>query len=998
MKDKRKLLLVALILLFIMLIAVWILLSVTKNKSNKPENQKDDRFTKYEWISLLCNHMGTAENSDNIPFFEDVDIENEFFSCIQAAVEWGYINREEKFYGNDTAQGKFIALSAIKSVGEDKILLYLNKKEPLNDDEYLRLAVDSGLIEESEFEEDFTEEKALDVINKLDELYFGVFWPTDIEEYECQDNVIHLEETDILSYDNLFEKIKCEKDLSVGDVILFKNKGLVVARTVVGINYDEYQLTIPKLEEVFITLEQSGVGEVSFQDIVNYYGEENLTIVGKEEAPNQNATTCAEFDDEFKSKGFKIEVKDENEKLKVYVVDNNTGIKYLLPISPKTSGEYESFNASLDVKKIFVGTQVKYSLLSGVEYADVAVDIESDFQAGFSSSEEIDSRIILFETPTPIGNGFVGVDIQIYLVTTLDGKIYIEAEMPFQCAINYEKGKGVRQIKREVQTKEPKFEVDVELETKICVAPILVICNFAPIIDAEINLGVSASAEVKKHSNSQICTDVKISFPVIDISVGDENILYYGSRTILAKLGISAEWEIIKAESAPIQLGFHWETLPNGNKQVVDKCTYKEKEESSDDVEIIEELPSVNTSGLDCILTTKYGKKYMVTCPMFSMRYNNNWQVVKEEIDVDYELIMLKNERGSKITYHDSSQGFPLRYNGGNRLQYVEIQKVADSLFVPGYVQAGDYSSLGKFIVAKIKTYAYEDEYSKGNKVEYEGPVYYAIVPESYIGNRSFWGDGYWEQLSWNYPHPRAVIAEAPNGQFTEEEEIEIIQILSTFTEGGQNIYTTNETETQNIPSIELNKMYTTKGNNVYINECPKFSFNFSDNWTIKKEDRKVDNILKYEKEEIVLENERGVEIRYYQSTWGIGSTGGDYTLFGANATKVAESSFIPNYSQTEAGKTEKFVVAKIKEDSKYDGLSGEQDEEFDGPTFYAVIPESYLGTMTYKGSPGAQEKQLAWEYYSHILIMATAPKGNFLDEEAAEVIQILSSFREEPK
>lgn len=35
--------------------------------------------------------------------------------------------------------------------------------------------------------------------------------------------------------------------------------------------------------------------------------------------------------------------------------------------------------------------------------------------------------------------------------------------------------------------------------------------------------------------------------------------------------------------------------------------------------------------------------------------------------------------------------------------------------------------------------------------------------------------------ISFNYPEPYVFFAEAPNGQFTEEEEKEVIGILSSF-------------------------------------------------------------------------------------------------------------------------------------------------------------------------------------------------------------------------
>ena len=75
----------------------------------------------------------------------------------------------------------------------------------------------------------------------------------------------------------------------------------------------------------------------------------------------------------------------------------------------------------------------------------------------------------------------------------------------------------------------------------------------------------------------------------------------------------------------------------------------------------------------------------------------------KEECNQQEELVTLENDGGASVTFlHYSGE-----LQGGGSGVYMnkeEISKVASSQFVPGFVQATDHSSLGEFMVARIKT------------------------------------------------------------------------------------------------------------------------------------------------------------------------------------------------------------------------------------------------------------------------------------------------------
>lgn len=887
--GKKKVLygiLVALTVLVIIGIAVFML--------KRKDNTNEGCISRQEWIGMLGEHMGATEYSGGSPYFNDVDESNEYYAFIQSAVEWEYIEADGSFNGEKNATGEFIAITAIKSIGAPKLELYLGTDEDLKEDDYLELALDLSLIGKEQLKNGFSEDEAAEVIEKLDALYYGEFWPKDLEEVEYQDNVKELADGTITEYDRDADTLRTTEQLQNGDIVSFKNSGFIVIRKVVNVQADgTYELELPEMEEVFKTLKQSGVTELTFRDIVNYYGEENLVAAQADEIPPSVMMASHTIDGEIQTKGFKIEAEENNKKLEIYVTDNDTGIRYQLPIAPKISDAYENFSASVDVSRIFVGSQLDYSVLSGVRFADVAVEIETGVEVGLAADDEISDRIILFETPAPLGTGIVGVDIQVYLVTTLSGELYLTAEIPFRADVYYEKGKGVRNIQKELSVKDPEIKASAEMKEKIEFAPILVVGEFVPVIDAELGAGIINHVTVEVHDNKQICTNAGIEYPVVDISVGQSDVLYYGKKSVAAAADWSASWEnIFEGRSFYKVYSVHHEILPNGEKQFVPECTYgKEPEDAVSDFDFSEfagtyratewtndgygggqrlddlvlDKDGIVTGGgsyfypepypvkkpisveicedgsYKCIVNEETGQsgdifyiypagivedrfkddeilvnsvyiRYVhmdggvsdkvfykiestgsadgwityttkdTSMPELAIDYPDSWSVKSEEMQSDYERDVLQNERGIEISYYSSEYGFGSQYYGGaNVIHWVHITKVADASFVPDDYNGKSYSSLGKYVVAKLKVYAYEDGMTGESETEYDGPAYYAVVPESYLGDDGFCGTGYWALCASEYVKPMVILAESPDGCFSAEEEEEVIQILSSF-------------------------------------------------------------------------------------------------------------------------------------------------------------------------------------------------------------------------
>ena len=190
---------------------------------------------------------------------------------------------------------------------------------------------------------------------------------------------------------------------------------------------------------------------------------------------------------------------------------------------------------------------------------------------------------------------------------------------------------------------------------------------------------------------------------------------------------------------------------------------------------------------------TRYSEVNNIACPVFQFDLPWGWKIESEEVgngldEID-EKVVLTNEKGVTVTY------WACQHQLGGRSELMlkaDISKVADSEFKPtipdgvGVDESSTdepYANLGTMIVAKIHVTGEMDmkidmEYSECDS------VFYAVVPESYVGEREFIGQaGEVDEFSFPYPTPYAFIAESADGTFTAGEEKQIINILKSFKE-----------------------------------------------------------------------------------------------------------------------------------------------------------------------------------------------------------------------
>lgn len=791
MKQRKPIIVLsAIILLCIGMICLGILIFSSRKDDKYIKTAEEGDISRYKWMELLCEQSGLTEYKSAVPYYEDVNANGPYFPYIQSAVEWGVLVSDGDFEGDGYASGRFVAVTAMKSIGERKLMMYLDTEDVISDDAYLKLAMEHGLIEKEKLAEGVSEEKCEQILETLQELYFNEFWRDDYARVVYQEGVVELSPDEVVRSNTDGSEIVVSDSasdmLETGDIIVFeeKNTKLKYARRINGkIPDGTLSLSPVELEQAVESLTVSDIREVTFEDIVKSYASEDAYSLHHIDDWQDGAGfietnfLSGNFSGNVSHKGYKITLStedNENDKdkhLEVEITDHETGRSMMLSMGDEmeVKGDY---SAELDIDKILIGAQV--NLEDGLQYADVAVDIHSRFNGKVKTEEEVKLPLYKSPFPIPLVGAALGVDLQIYLVLSVDGTISLEAELPVEASAAYEKDKGLRYQKPELQTDGPKLEANCDAGMYIRFEPVLVaLGGRINIMDMEADAGVTANAKFTTQPNSQVCAETEMSFPVLTLSVGKDD----DAETLIAKLGLSAEWEIIKSDKAPVHINTHFELLPDGTEQFVEACTYQEDEEEGTGVEEEPEEAAGDTERQpeDASLHTYYTQN---SDTKFAFDYPDGWSVDAEESrslsNSFKEAVVFKNDRGVLLQYWEQMDNYALG-GRGHDLCGVEVTKAADS-------------SLEGFIVGKIKSVSVV-EYPSGEEWPLEeDDEMYAVIPQDHVGTDYYGGAYFADYLSFAYGGSTYYFSASAPGDaegvtFTEEEEKEIIAILSSFRE-----------------------------------------------------------------------------------------------------------------------------------------------------------------------------------------------------------------------
>lgn len=552
---------------------------------------KLEGVTRYAWIYNLTENFQIVKHQNKSPYYKDVTEDNIYFENIQAAYEWGVLDKEKNFYGDDVATGEFIALTAMKAIGCYKVQIYLGLSELPDDKDYLNLALQKEVISKDALQQGMTQEQALEVLSRAQDLYYSELWIDDYVNIQYQKDVVELKKEDILEVNNDLTQIqiteaalqKVEKNSSV---ILPENiAGTCVARKVADIQKNgTVKLVDAQLNDVISSYAVSDIEKISGQDIIEQAQKmtEDGTdfVTGTTMLGNEN-TCFIPLSDEVNikagSQGFAVSIVSNKGKLKVVLEDDRTGSSASFSTGT-TLGDESIINTIVKISDINVGVQMLHDGLD-VNYANVQV--ESDISIVGEIKIESELKIPLFITPVYLGNGTIGVKIPFYLVFSAEGSVKLEAGIPVMVSCEYVKGSGLRS--------NAKVDCNVSLEadgTAQCALRMEPILNFslfglidANIFDAEADIGIEVSANtiIRINSNIDICMDFSLAAPIVTISfLGDDDADSLLKEIIPENIELNLQFNILDSENTFYKENWHYEVYKDGSHKRVAKCTYNE--------------------------------------------------------------------------------------------------------------------------------------------------------------------------------------------------------------------------------------------------------------------------------------------------------------------------------------------------------------------------------------------------------------------------------------
>lgn len=734
------------------------------NVSCKAAVTKNEDITCYDWLKKLCNKMGIEADDYR-----------------KAAKEYGYITDSDEFSNDDIASGGFMALTSMRAMGEGKMQIYLGTDDAISDNTNIGLAINNNLIAEDSLDRGFSDQETDGILDKFDDLYYGEFWPEDIENVSYKENISQLQFFDIKDYKEdeniIYIDESAAKNLKKGDTFVFDYMGEKIAKKIVeDMGNGTFSLEDPEIDEVFNTLIVSDSASIGIDDIISYYGLDNVKV----SAGKPVTMLTADVSGNINSKGFAIEaaVNDDNE-LEVTLTDNDTEAEYELPIKQKLNKKCENFSIKWDVNNINVGAQVKYTLKSGLKYASVGVDIDSEISGEIGVEGDFSDGILLCQTPALIGSNLVAVNVALYIVPAVDGSVNLKVEVPYYAGVSYEKGKGVNGTMGLRSSMQTSIEAEGTMGLYFRTAPMLVTMRSIPLLDAELDIGAEAEATRTGRPNGQICSDVNVKCPVFIIGVGDESVKYKNKKSLLCTMDISKSCEFTSFARSK---SLHYERLADGTKQFVKECTYNEqpeddkpKESETSTEATTQEQPTqeqvtqgtdVKESGPLHTYKTRMAE-YFPEQTTFYFDYPDNWTVVSERANANTEVVIIQNDNGVQIEYMARDDKFGTEIMGN-----IMVEAKNDVVSKPRY------NSGRELVIVKTKDYK---EYSRTSPdvIEYDdGAERYALMPAS--TSYSICHTGIYLGCYFETPK-ETMFYSIPSKKLTDKDREEIIEILESF-------------------------------------------------------------------------------------------------------------------------------------------------------------------------------------------------------------------------
>lgn len=550
------------------------------------ENDNGEFISRYEWAQMLGERMGYDSPNEDIVVYKDVSLDNEFYPYVQSLAEWDVLNKDKYFYGDKVAIGKFVAVTAMKSIGESQIEIYLDQNEAPTEEQYIQLAIDNGVITSEQLFNGITYSDAEKIISKLDSIKYDRLWRDNYFEYEFNDKVKDINELIIQEHDIEYSYIVLKEkrsDLSVSDIVTFRDKktGLLYVREIESIDNEKYHLNPVNPEDAFDNLRVSDINTARFEDILAYYGldmSDGTPIEASNSFDSYEAINCKEINFPVSVDRFGFSVESDGELIKIDLIGENKEFK--LPAIKKKIVPFEAKVTVEDVTaygRAVIENKKMESFDTNVHFNSKA-DIKLGKETSGSISSVAEDFIPLGILPIPLE--VCEIDLKVGLLISLEGYAQVVITTDEQFGVTYQDG----HLKKKCNNSGGEDIVDAaavgDITTSIRTELIFKIacCNVA---DAELDIGALLEGRVDSRDNGQRCIDASVYYPIITFSFyNDDELLYWlGFNSILR---LDKEWEIVTKDTPGInhkQL-LHYEIYPDNTKAFVEECTYKKGETS----------------------------------------------------------------------------------------------------------------------------------------------------------------------------------------------------------------------------------------------------------------------------------------------------------------------------------------------------------------------------------------------------------------------------------
>ncbi len=515
---------------------------------------EDGNETKGSWITKLSERVGLTEYESSTPAFSDVKSDSNIFPYVQACCEWDVLEAGGLFNENDNATMEFIAVTAMKSIGIEK----LNKSD-LN----VNVSTNEDLI--NLFSKNVYK---ISDINATISASIGSMILSDFIEFSNSlsfEPIHNIEYTSSVNQDFSLENISVvngqtatvsdASGLSVNDIVIVNPSEEYpegAALKVESISGNSFTYSTPSIQEVCDGVQLQGTYQAS---IINVIDGDDTDIV------NASYDENGSYNIEFVNPLFTEAVSP------VEAAKINTGKSKTVSAGP--------ISAKFSISDIEVTPDIDVSWLGGVKSADVKTTVSASIEGKLKGEAETKS-VDLFTLQCQLGSTPFAAEITVSAKAGVDGELTVTYTAALTASAEYKKGAKPKMT----ANAENSLEVDGHVTAYVNVTPTISLLFLGQnLINVGATVGANANATLSGDlldKDEAICANVLV---YISLKLGVNQRKSWTSSLLDCNKTI---WD---SSTSLFKWEFHYEYNQNTNEfSKVDSCT-RGNEEVLEDAE-----------------------------------------------------------------------------------------------------------------------------------------------------------------------------------------------------------------------------------------------------------------------------------------------------------------------------------------------------------------------------------------------------------------------------